>query len=295
MSRRTESRGFTLIELLVVIAVIALLIALLLPALAKAREAAQRTRCLANIQQSLLATRLYANDYRGLLPDDGFEATPPHGNINNIMMISPGAIEGSGTSQASGLGLVIKSDYVPTMESFYCPAERADTWFYLRKQYVISNNGFTAEGFRARAAAMDVKGWLSYGVRFKRWADNGHRPALVETTLPDRALYLYSFDRGPLAKYARVSIISDMFQQDPFQGGANHINWIGFYHREGVNVGYSDGSAAWVLDKNSQIASLRTLYPNRINEMRPITEDVWDSFDGDIGYNSSNYVYGLTR
>jgi prepilin-type processing-associated H-X9-DG protein len=86
-----------------------------------------------------------------------------------------------------------------------------------------------------------------------------------------------------------------MFQQDPFQGGANHINWIGFYHREGVNVGYSDGSAAWVLDKNSQIASLHTLYPNRINEMRPITEDVWDSFDGDIGYNSSNYVYGLTR
>jgi prepilin-type N-terminal cleavage/methylation domain-containing protein len=54
-SRRNARRGFTLVELIVVIAIIGVLIGLILPAIQKARVAAQRAQALSDISQLSVA------------------------------------------------------------------------------------------------------------------------------------------------------------------------------------------------------------------------------------------------
>jgi prepilin-type N-terminal cleavage/methylation domain-containing protein/prepilin-type processing-associated H-X9-DG protein len=77
MNAQTErgQGGFTLVELLVVIGIIAILVGVLLPALAKARAAAQETQCMSNLRQWGFGFQIYCDANKGLLPQDGPDGT----------------------------------------------------------------------------------------------------------------------------------------------------------------------------------------------------------------------------
>ena len=69
--RRADNRnaiGFTLVELLIVVAIIAVLVAILLPALSRARDAAQTLQCSANLRSIGLAFRGFTLDHKDRLP-----------------------------------------------------------------------------------------------------------------------------------------------------------------------------------------------------------------------------------
>ncbi|HEX3359295.1 MAG TPA: type II secretion system protein [Tepidisphaeraceae bacterium] len=65
-------RAFTLVELLVVIGIIALLISVLLPALNKAREAANTIKCSSNLHSIGLGIAQYIAEYKGAVPASNF-------------------------------------------------------------------------------------------------------------------------------------------------------------------------------------------------------------------------------
>ena len=120
-SKSNKQNGFTLVELLVVIGIIAILVALLLPALQKAREAANVATCLSNLRQIGLGLELYVSSQRDQMPlimeryiTEGLRK-PPAWN--------PGlAGDGLGRSWAGLLRDVVK---VP-VEAFRCPSDTRD-------------------------------------------------------------------------------------------------------------------------------------------------------------------------
>jgi len=76
-SLRGRRGGFTLVELLVVIGIIALLITILLPALNRAKDQANRIKCMNNLRNIMQGVLMYTNENKGHLTYANWAGYPP--------------------------------------------------------------------------------------------------------------------------------------------------------------------------------------------------------------------------
>lgn len=126
---RKPRNGLTLVELLVVIGIIAILVSLLLPALSKARQAAEQIQCLSNVRQIAAANLMYANENKGSLPANIVDGTGWPVGYTFFLRCSPAQkiyVNGAIKTWPTGAGTLLYRNYLTDVHLCYCPGRASD-------------------------------------------------------------------------------------------------------------------------------------------------------------------------
>ena len=243
----SRRRGFTLVELLVVIGIIALLISILLPSLNKAREAARRTKCLANLRSLGQMVHMYANQNKGQIPIGVSSSTVRFSSYSANYFLARKDGDTGNTIRFVALGLLYPANVVGRAtgatpwgndlsdgEVFYCPSTIEDSLH----GYRTSQNPWISEILTAGvgastnmsyiARATDPTSPLPDGQRGVCWTDAGPWHPINEDEQKAKMM--------TIGRLKTRAIVTDV----PFR------TRIRLAHEKGVNILSADGSARYV-------------------------------------------------
>ncbi len=213
-----KARGFTLIELLVVVAIIAVLISILLPSLARARELARRTVCMANLDGLGNAATLYHEENKQIFPtmchdpnrNNTLVSTNVGGNANlsdhQIMKgLRNGNLQDSRAFTSNTRGwfkLLVGGDQASVQpESFICPSASHLQHSAASVKPMVYSDGSSAvfdkdpwgDGDMIPAGAefqlYDWMGWAEVG-------ETGPDPDVLAYNQSENRQFSYSFQMG---------------------------------------------------------------------------------------------------
>jgi prepilin-type N-terminal cleavage/methylation domain-containing protein/prepilin-type processing-associated H-X9-DG protein len=238
---KRQNGGFTLVELLVVIAIIAILAALLLPALARAKEKANRAACAGNARQWGLALTMYLDDNKQIFPlakiPNGTPGAPADYNEDSPRWSDLATFHAAGQGDSvwynalpayvSGRPLwqyaANPGAFITTRSIFTCPTAAAEPPEFNLLDRIVFNYGMNYKGITGLTG-------MAYGTNFSAM-----------------------FVLNPSA-FVFLSDVRASSAETPFYGsnptnelGCSHC-WaaqISSRHNAGANLNFADGHATW--------------------------------------------------
>lgn len=243
--------GFTLVELLVVIGIIALLISILLPALGKARKAANTIVCSSNLHQLALAMVMYAQQNRGAILGNGSttgaavlntSASPAFSDFYCPSIIqcsdwmSPTAkilgikFDEGGTSASRITNSNSRLNYLGGLPAFHCNDNDVPMTFYkglADKPSTIRVISYATAGYFQRSYQSGAK---NSDPVYQGYLPNSYTPVI--TKVGDASQKIYMADAAKYSQGSATPDYDDTFNDGSTSGGMfTDVGAFSFYSR----------------------------------------------------------------